>query len=97
MGHRYRKHDTARRVYIDTVAMPALRLGKLPPPDDWRMLFLPGDGDTHAPDRKAMDEWAARFKTDPRSKLSKSYQVDAKKQEMLLKWVSENPAAYLYP
>ena len=24
---RYKKHDTARKVYIDTVAMPSLRLG----------------------------------------------------------------------
>ena len=39
---RYKKHDTARLSYINTVALPGLRWGKLPPLQDMKMLFLPG-------------------------------------------------------
>ena len=31
---RYKRHDTARKVFIDTVAMPGLRLGKRVDPDE---------------------------------------------------------------
>ena len=68
---RYKKHDTARLSYINTVALPGLRWGKLPPEADWRMLFLPGDIDITGPDKVAMDKWTDEHHRDPRKELCK--------------------------
>ena len=38
---RYKKHDTARKIFIETVGMPSLRMGKRIAAADWRRLFLP--------------------------------------------------------
>ena len=38
---RYKAYDTARLLYIKTVAFPSLRLGKRIDTEDWRLLFLP--------------------------------------------------------
>ena len=35
---RYKKHDTARKIFMDAVVMPSLRLGKRIAPADWRRL-----------------------------------------------------------
>jgi len=48
---RYKKHDTARLVFIKSVAMPALRLGKRIPAADWHRLFLPGDDEVSGADK----------------------------------------------
>ena len=55
---RWKKHDTARKVFIETVVLPALRWGKLPSAADTRMLFLPGDDDIAGADKAAMDAWS---------------------------------------
>mmetsp|Transcript_11723 Transcript_11723/g.37432 ORF Transcript_11723/g.37432 Transcript_11723/m.37432 type:complete len:243 (-) Transcript_11723:36-764(-) len=94
---RYKKHDTARKVYIDTVAMPSLRLGKRIDDDDWRRLFLPGDDEIAGADKADMDRWYKKHKHDPRSTLAASYQLDESKQITLLSWVQRNPSAYVRP
>ena len=38
---RYKAYDTARLLYIKTVAFPSLRLGKRIDTEEWRLLFLP--------------------------------------------------------
>ena len=48
---RYKRHDTTRLSYVNSVALPGLRWGKLPPEADWRMLFLPGDDDIKGADK----------------------------------------------
>ena len=48
---RYKKHDSARKVFIQTVAMPSLRMGKRIDADDWRRLFLPGDDEIAGADK----------------------------------------------
>ena len=48
---RYKKHDTARLSYINCVALPGLRWGKIPPAADWKMLFMPGDDHISGADR----------------------------------------------
>ncbi len=55
---RYKRHDTARKVFIETVALPDLRLGKLPTADDERMLFAPADDDVDGEQRREIDAWA---------------------------------------
>ena len=94
---RYKKHDTARKVYIETVAMPSLRLGKRCREDDWRRLFLPGDDEIAGADKADMDRWYKKHKHDPRSTSAESYQLDEGKQITLLSWVQRNPSAYVRP
>ena len=48
---RYKKHDSARKVFIQMVAMPSLRMGKRIDADDWRRLFLPGDDEIASADK----------------------------------------------
>ena len=94
---RYKKHDTARKVFIDTVAMPGLRLGKRVDPDDWRKLFLPGDDEIAGAEKAEMDEFYKLHKHDPRSSSTDSYQLDESKQLTLLNWVSKNTELYVRP
>jgi len=94
---RYKRHDTARKIYINTVAMPALRMGKRIPPEDWRRLFLPGENEISGPDKVDMDKWYHIHKQDPRSTASASFQLDEGKQLTLLQWVSQNPTSYFRP
>ena len=94
---RYKRHDTARKVFIDTVAMPGLRLGKRIPAADWRRLFLPGDDEISGPDKADMDAWYKLHKKDPRSTSTASYQLDEGKQLTLMQWVASNSAAYARP
>ena len=95
---RYKRHDTARKVYIDCVAMPNLRRGKRIPPADWRCLFLPAEDEIgNGADKAAMDAFYKLHKKDPRSTSSDSYQLDAAKQLIVLQWVARNPSAYVRP
>ena len=94
---RYKKHDTARKVYLDTVGIPGLRLGKLPPADDVRRLFLPGDDEITGPAKVEMDEFYKKYKKDPRSTSTESYGLDHAKQLTLLEWVSRNPGSFVRP
>ena len=77
--------------------MPGLRLGKLPADSDWCMLFLPGPDDITGPDKSLMDEWAERYKTDPRSSSNTCYQLDEGKQRTLLEWLGKNLEACQWP
>ena len=63
---RYMKVDTARLSYINSVAIPGLRLGKLVPEDDWAMLFGPQDSDLHGPAKVAAYKWAEDHHRDQR-------------------------------
>ena len=63
---RYKKHDTARKGFIDTVALPSLRFGKRVADDDWRRLFLPGD-DEIASERKSPTCSGKRHRNDETS------------------------------
>ena len=94
---RYKKHDTARKNYIETVALPALRLGKRIDAADWRRLFLPGDDEIHGPDKADMDIWYKKHYHDPRSSSSSHYQLDESKQRTLFEWISRNAAGYVRP
>lgn len=69
----YKKHDTARKVFIETVALPSLRMGKRIDAADWRRLFLPGDDEISGPDKADMDAWYKVHKHDPRSKSADSH------------------------
>ena len=79
---RYKAYDTARLLYIKTVAFPSLRLGKRIDTEDWRLLFLPitsRDDNGSASDKEKLDRWCKQHKKDPRSKSSESYGLDEKK------------------
>ena len=79
---RYKAYDTARLLYIKTVAFPSLRLGKRIDAEDWRLLFLPitsRDDNGSASDKEKLDRWCKQHKKDPRSKSSESYGLDEKK------------------
>ena len=92
---RYKKVDTARLAYINSVAIPGLKLGKLVPENDWKMLFGPHDDQMHGPELRAAYQWADAHKPDPRrSELST---VDAARQRTLLEWAERNPAAFHKP
>ena len=78
---RYKAYDTARLLYIKTVAFPSLRLGKRIDTEDWRLLFLPitsRDDNGSASDKEKLDRWCKQHKKDPRSKSSESYGLDKK-------------------
>ena len=78
---RYKAYDTARLLYIKTVAFPSLRLGKRIDTEDWRLLFLPitsRDDNGSASDKEKLDRWCKQHKKDPRSKSSESYGLDEK-------------------
>ena len=97
---RYKKYDTARLKYINTVALPSLRLGKRIDAEDWRLLFLPitcpeDRGSTS--DKAKLDRWCKMHKQDPRSKSSVSYGLDKSRQLTLLEWVGNNTEGYVPP
>jgi hypothetical protein len=94
---RYKKHDTARKVFIETVAIPSLRLGKRVEAADWRRLFLPGDDEIGGADKLDMDRWSQLHKVDPRRASAESYQLDDAKQLTLLQWVARNADKYIPP
>ena len=94
---RYKKHDTARKVYIDTVVMPSLRLGKRIEEEDWRLLFLPGDDDIQGADKVKMDAFYQKHKTDRRRSDNESYGLDSTRQQTLMTWVSRNLSGYALP
>ena len=97
---RYKAYDTARLLYIKTVAFPSLRLGKRIDTEDWRLLFLPitnRDDNGSASDKEKLDRWCKQHKKDPRSKSSDSYGLDEKKQLTVLEWVARNSEGYVPP
>ena len=97
---RYKAYDTARLLYIKTVAFPSLRLGKRIDTEDWRLLFLPitsRDDNGSASDKEKLDRWCKQHKKDPRSKSSESYGLDEKKQLTVLEWVARNSEGYVPP
>ena len=94
---RYKKHDTARKVFIDTVVMPSLRLGKRIEEEDWRLWFLPGDDDIQGADKLKMDAFYLKHKTDRRRSDNESYGLDSTSQQTLMTWVSRNLSGYALP
>jgi hypothetical protein len=97
---RYKAYDTARLVYIKTVAFPSLRLGKRIDTEDWRLLFLPitsRDDNGGANDKEKLDRWCKQHKKDPRSKSSEVVWTRRKKQLTVLEWVARNSEGYVPP
>ena len=97
---RYKKYDSTRLLFLNTIAFPSLRLGKRIDPKDWRLLFLPitsRDDPGTCADKDELDRWCALHKKDPRSKSSQSYGLDAAKQTSILTWVANNTAGYVPP
>ena len=92
---RWKRHDTARKTFLETVALHALRWGKLPSEYDVRMLFLPPDDEISGADATAMDEWAEQHKKDPRS--TSDYGLSPERLKVLLAWVAKNPDKYVLP
>ena len=69
LSGRYKKHDTARKNYINAVALPGLRWGRMPPAADVRLLFLPGDDEISDESEIAeMDAFYQKHKKDPRQR-----------------------------
>ena len=54
---RYKRHDTARKNFIEAAALPALKLGKLPTEHDTKMLFAAADDDVVGDERREIDAW----------------------------------------
>ena len=97
---RYKKYDSTRLLFLNTIAFPSLRLGKRIDPKDWRLLFLPitsRDDPGTCADKDELDRWCALHKKDPRSKSSQSYGLDTAKQTSILSWVANNTAGYVPP
>ena len=93
---RYKKVDTARLSYINTVAFPNLRLGKMVPPDDWAMLFGPKDDDLTGAAKAAAHRWAALHHKDPRA-AEQLPELDNERQLTLLEWIVRNPTVLHRP
>ena len=93
---RYKKVDTARLSYVNSVAIPGLKLGKLVPESDWAMLFRPHDDQMHGPQLRAAYKWADDHHRDPRSRADMS-RIDSSRQRTLLEWAEQNPAAFYKP
>ena len=93
---RYKKVDTARKSFIQGVALPGLKLGKLPSEADWNMLFGPHDDDLEGAARTAAYKWASLHHRDPRS-TAPLPEADSERQKTLLEWVERNPDAFMKP
>ena len=63
---RWGAHDTARRRYIKHIAVPGLRLGKLPKPNDLRLLHGPAQHLLAGSALKEMADWVKMHAPDPR-------------------------------
>ena len=93
---RYRKVDTARLSFINTVAIPDLALGKVPSRADWDMLFGPHDDDLSGPAKRDAYAWADAHYRDVRSQAQLP-ELSSARQRTLLEWVEKHPAAFSKP
>ena len=68
---RYKKHDSARLHYIETVIIPDLKMGKTPNAYDAHIVYnMPGPDNVSPNDAHILDAWASAIKPDPRSKAA---------------------------
>ena len=67
---RFKKDDTARKRFINTVALPSLRAGVLPSAHDEKMLFLgPMDNKAlSAQDKTELEKWVSLVYKDSRAR-----------------------------
>jgi len=93
---RYRKVDTARLSFINTVAIPDLALGKVPSRADWDMLFGPHDDDLSGPAKRDAYAWADAHYRDVRSQAQLP-ELSSARQRTLLEWVERHPASFSKP
>ena len=91
------QYDTAWKAIIETLALPDLRLGKLPTADDERVLFPPADDDVDGEKRREIDAWVDKHKRDQRSSLTASYGLDSERQQQLMQWVARTTDSYVLP
>ena len=93
---RYKKVDTARKSYINTVAIPSLRVGKLVPDADWEMLLGPADDDLHGLAQKQAHKWADEHYRRPGS-VRQLTALERTRQTTLLEWAERNPSSFTRP
>ena len=88
---RYKKDDTTRKLFINTVALPGLRTGVLPTISDEKMLFLgPMDNPNLKPEeREELKCWGNTVNRDPRAR-QRPAELDVKRQSTLLDWARQN-------
>ena len=88
---RFKKDDTARKRFINTVALPSLRAGVLPSAHDEKMLFLgPMDNTAlSAQDKTELEKWVSLVYKDSRARQPPS-ELDVKRQTTLLEWAKQN-------
>jgi len=88
---RFKKDDTARKRFINTVALPSLRAGVLPSAHDEKMLFLgPMDNKAlSAQDKTELEKWVSLVYKDSRARQPPS-ELDVKRQTTLLEWAKQN-------
>ena len=90
---RYEKDDTARKLFISTVALPHLRAGVLPSSHDEKMLFLGPmtNQNLQAQDLADLTRWVEGVHRDPRARQSPA-ELDMKRQStlLLLLWAQNN-------
>ena len=63
---RYKRYDTARKIFIKSVVVHQLRNGKLLDAHDEKMLFGPHDDDATATEKRELNAWYEKVKRDPR-------------------------------
>jgi hypothetical protein len=88
---RFKKDDSARKLFINTVALPDLRAGVLPSKHDEKMLFLGPLHKLESSPAKELNRWIDGVYKDPRARQPPSM-LDTKKQTTLLQWAQQHAA-----
>ena len=85
------KNDTARKLFINTVALPGVRTGVLPTISDEKMLFLgPMDNPNLKPEeREELKRWVDTVNRDPRAR-QRPAELDVRRHSTLLDWARQN-------
>lgn len=90
-GGRYKSADTARKTYVRAIALAALRYGKFPSADDWRLLFMYPPPQKNSIDGRALSAWAKKIHPDPRATVSNTA---GSTQTTMLDYASRKPQDY---
>ena len=93
---RYKKHDSARKQFIETSIEPGLRLGKMPSAYDWHMVFNVAPQESLGRGNvTVVNAWADSIKPDPRSKsASATADLDEDTQTSILRWAHITSSHY---
>ena len=86
---RYVAADSARLKWINSVALPALHLGKLPSEHDMKMLRCGPLQDLQGVEHEQLQRWITRFHKDPRNQ-DPVKNLTPWQQTSLLEWAASN-------